>query len=216
MDAHETTLYVIRHGENPANISRDFSYRLVDFPLTDKGVRQAEETAAYFRHRTVHAIYSSPLKRAHQTAEIIAAPLGLPVALVEEFREVNVGALEGQPPTDENWALHDQIIADWRAGNHHATFPEGENFHMLRQRLHDGLAAVLRQERTPQAGRQIVIVAHGGVLTGLVRGLCRDPDLAQLDARPCRNCSISEFGAWLEGDQPRIRLRHWAGCTHLS
>ena len=64
--------------------------------------------------------------------------------------------------------------------------------------------------------RQIVIVAHGGVLTGLVRGLCRDPDLAQLDARPCRNCSISEFGAWLEGDQPRIRLRHWAGCDHLS
>lgn len=217
MNAPANTLYIIRHGENPANISRDFSYRLVDFPLTPKGVRQAEETAGFFRHRTIHELFSSPLKRARETAEIIAAPLGLPVTLVEDFREINVGSLEGQPPTDENWALHDSIIADWRDGRHHVTFPEGEDFHTLRRRLRAGLVTILQDEGgEPKHGRQIIVVAHGGTLTGLVRGLCLDPDLSQLDARPCRNCSISEFAAWLDGGQPVIRLEAWARCDHMT
>src|SRR6478672_925857 len=104
MTTLDTTVYIVRHGENPANINREFSYRLVDYSLTPKGVRQAEDTARFFRDKQIDAIYSSPLKRAVETAEIIAAPLGLPVALIEEFREINVGTLEEQPPTDENWA----------------------------------------------------------------------------------------------------------------
>src|SRR5689334_548870 len=103
------TLFVVRHGENPANINREFSYKLVDYSLSEEGIRQAEETAGHFRDKGIHEIYSSPLKRALETAEIIAAPLDLPVTVVEEFRENNVGILESQPPSDENWALHDRI-----------------------------------------------------------------------------------------------------------
>jgi len=72
------TLYVVRHGENPANLNREFSYKLIDYSLTEKGVRQAEETASFFREKGIDAIYSSPLKRARETAQIIAAPIGSP------------------------------------------------------------------------------------------------------------------------------------------
>src|SRR6478609_932373 len=110
------TIYLVRHGENPANILREFSYRTVDYSLTPRGVAQARQAAAFFRARPVDAIYSSPLKRARETAEEIAAALDLPIAVLEELREINVGDLEGQS-TDENWVLHDAIVADWERGN---------------------------------------------------------------------------------------------------
>src|SRR5258707_14895533 len=100
---HNNTLYLVRHGENPANITKEFSYKLVDYSLTPKGVLQAEQTAAFFQSIPLDAAYASPLKRARETAEIIARPQGLPVTLLEEFREVNVGKLELKPPTEENW-----------------------------------------------------------------------------------------------------------------
>ena len=219
MTTLDITVYIVRHGENPANINREFSYRLVDYSLTPKGVRQAEDTARFFRDKQIDAIYSSPLKRAAETAEIIAAPLRLPVTLIEEFREINVGTLEGEPPTDENWALHDSIIADWREGRHDSTFPGGEDFHILRSRIGAGLRLALADHAASETRRRIVIVAHGGILTGTVRGLCQDPDLELLNERPCHNCSVSEFTVRLhedEGGEPIVRMHSWAAADHLS
>jgi broad specificity phosphatase PhoE len=60
-------LYLVRHGENRANLTKEFSSRLVDYPLTAKGVLQAQQTADYFQQRAgaggIDAVYSSPLKR---------------------------------------------------------------------------------------------------------------------------------------------------------
>ena len=213
MQTAESTLYVVRHGENPANINREFSYRLVYYSLTPKGVRQAEETAAYLRDKGIGEIYSSPLKRAVETAEIIAAPLGLSITLVEEFRENNVGVLEQQPPTDENWALHDKIIEDWYAGRHDTMFPEGEDFHTLLRRVRHGITEILRNGGVTQRERRILIVAHGGIMNGMARGLVRN---AELHTGHLPNCAISEFGARLAGDDLDLRLRDWAFCRHLS
>jgi broad specificity phosphatase PhoE len=137
------TLYVVRHGENPANINREFSYKLIDYSLTPKGFQQAEATARFFAAHQIDAIYSSPLKRAFETAEAIARPLRLPISIVEEFRENNVGDLEAQPVSEENWALHDRIIADWYAGRHEVSFPGGESFLGLIRRINAGLTQVL-------------------------------------------------------------------------
>src|SRR5689334_15064805 len=90
------SLYLVRHGENWANITREFSHKKVDYSLTPKGILQAQQTAELFKSKQIDEIYASPLKRARETAEIIAQALGLDVVVVEHFREVNVGALEGQ------------------------------------------------------------------------------------------------------------------------
>ena len=75
-------LYLVRHGENPANLTKEFSYRRVDYGLTPKGVLQARQTAEFFKGKAVHAVYSSPLKRAAETAGIIAAELELRVEII--------------------------------------------------------------------------------------------------------------------------------------
>lgn len=210
------TLHVVRHGENPANVNREFSYTLIDYSLNEKGILQAEQAALALREQDIHEIYSSPLKRAVETAEIIAAPLGLPVSIMEEFRENNVGDLESQPPSAENWALHDRIIADWYAGRHDSAFPGGEDFLTLLARVKRGLTAILAADTGTVGERQIAIVAHGGILNGMARGLATGPDLGPLGTNGCPNCSISEFSARLIDGELDLHLRAWAVSDHLT
>jgi broad specificity phosphatase PhoE len=64
-------LELIRHGENKANITREFSCKTVDYPLTEKGKIQAKQTAEALANLKMDKIVSSPLLRAKQTAEAI-------------------------------------------------------------------------------------------------------------------------------------------------
>lgn len=205
------TIYFVRHGENPANITREFSYRAVDYPLTPKGVEQARQTAEYFRGRPIDAVYSSPLKRAKETAEQIAAAVGRPIAIVEEFREINVGDLEGQPPTDVAWALHDGILAEWERGTLDLPFPGGEDYLTVLARAKAGIREAVRGRE----GQRIVVVAHGGILKAAVRGVC-GAVAAEHVADPCRNCSITELAVETADGDVSGELRAWAACAHLS
>src|SRR6266487_7176920 len=140
------TLYLIRHGENTANLTKEFSHRLIDYSLTPKGVLQAQQTGEYFKNRPIDAIYCSPLKRAIETAEMIAQAIGIRPVIMEEFREVNVGTLEALGGSPENWATHDSIIRAWFEGQSDRIFPEGENYHMLLERMRSGVAQILREQ----------------------------------------------------------------------
>ena len=206
------TLYLIRHGENTANITKEFSHRLVDYSLTPKGVLQAQQTAEYFKNRQIDAIYCSPLKRAIETAEIIGQAIGIRPVIMEEFREVNVGALEMLGGSPENWATHDSIVRAWFEGQPEVLFPEGENYHMLLERMRSGVAQILRK----QDGKQSIIVGHGGIFTFTLKDICRDVDLAMLIASYGHNCSITEVDVELQGDVLHGQLLQWAACTHLS
>ncbi|MBF6589537.1 MAG: histidine phosphatase family protein [Ktedonobacterales bacterium] len=205
-----TTVYFIRHGENPANITREFSCRRVDYPLTPKGIEQARQTAEHFRGQAIAAVYASPLRRAAQTANSIGDVLGLPVLISEPFREINVGRLEDELPTEENWALHDRIFADWLSGEAEASFPGGESYTELLARMREGLSEVI----TAHPGRQVVIVGHGGILTATLPRFCRDVRLEDLTAMP--NCAITEMAfEWHAGTLDGA-LRAWATCAHLA
>lgn len=206
------TLYLVRHGENWANITQEFSYRKVDYSLTAKGVIQARQTAEFFRDKAIHEIYSSPLKRARETAEIIVRALGLEVAIVEHLREINVGALEGQPPNTENWAYHDRIIEDWYERRHDTAFRDGEDYWTLLARTRGALAQILEGK----SGRNIVVVGHGGMFSFTIKDLCREVDIRRLRQVAKRNCSITELAArWRDGVL-EAELRGWAACAHLS
>jgi probable phosphoglycerate mutase len=215
------TLYLVRHGENPANLTREFSYRKVDYPLTELGVRQADQTARYFASlddgQRIDAIFSSPLKRALQTAEIIGAATGHDVAVIEEFREINCGDFDGAPPTQALWDHHDRILAAWRDGDHEARFPGGEDYHMLLARVRSGLAQAV-------AGRDkhnVVIVAHGGIVGASLKDVCRDLDHDLIWRVPNRNCAVTELELHAERPDADIStawgvLKRWADCGHLT
>ncbi len=205
------TIYLVRHAENTANLTKEFSHRLVDYSLTPKGVIQAQQTAVYFKDRHIHEIYSSPLKRARETADIIAQELHLPVSVKEQFREVNVGSLEGRPPNAENWALHERILQDWREGRHASTFPDGENYTLLVARMSSGL----REVSAGKSNQNILVVAHGGIITASIADLCPNIDVEQLLQVENHNCSITEIELAIAGEHMQATLKQWAFYAHL-
>ena len=206
------TLYLIRHGENPANITKEFSHRLIDYSLTPKGILQAQQTGAYFKSQQIDAIYCSPLKRAIETAEIIGQALGVRPVIMEEFREVNVGALEALGGSPENWATHDSIVQAWFEGQPDVIFPEGENYHMLLDRMRSGVQQILSE----QDGKRAIIVGHGGIFTFTLKDICREVDLAALIASYGHNCSITEIEMQAVDGHLDGVLKRWAAFDHLS
>jgi broad specificity phosphatase PhoE len=205
------TIYLIRHGENKANITHDFSYKLVDYPLTPKGVLQAEQTAEYFKDKRIDEIYASPLKRAKQTAEIIAQAQQLPVTIMEQFREINVGTLEGQAPTAENWHFHDQIVQDWFEGKYETSFPGGENYHELLNRFRNGLLEVTENKN----GKNIIIVGHGGIFTRTMQDICPAVNMEKIIAHENYNCAITRIELHTEGSHIEGIMQMWAYYAHL-
>ena len=209
---HLNTLFFIRHGENKANITKEFSYRTVDYPLTAKGILQAQQTAEYFADAELDEIYSSPLLRARQTAEIFAQPHSLLVTLVEEFRDLNVGDLEGQPPTAQSWDIFKQVLDSWLTGNPAAAFPGGENYFQLIARLQAGLVRVVAGKE----GKSIAIVAHGSTPIFTLAALVPSIGLDILLRVETPNCSISVIDVGLIAGKLEAELREWASWDHLS
>jgi broad specificity phosphatase PhoE len=202
-------LFLVRHGENRANLTREFSYKLVDYSLNARGILQAQQTAAYFKDKPIHAVYSSPLKRAVETADIIGQALGLPVTVIEQFREINVGQLEGQEPTAEQWAFHDRIFYAWLAGDPTPKFPGGEDYGELLDRMQAGI----RQALAGRDGQNVIVVGHGGNTTVTLKDICANVDTDCLLRASNPNCSITEI-VFENGHGPGELIR-WASADHL-
>jgi broad specificity phosphatase PhoE len=206
-------IYLVRHGENKANLTHEFSHKRVDYPLTPKGRLQAGQTAKYFEMQPVQAVFSSPLLRARETAEAIAALKGLPVEVIENFREINVGELEDRPPTAENWAIHNNVILEWLKGNRDERYPQGENYWEASQRLVDGIHQAVEGL---EPGSTCVIVGHGGIFLTGITSLCPDLNILDIVHQISHNCSITEIDAVVEDGQLTGTLLRWADVSHLS
>lgn len=206
------TFFFIRHGENWANITQEFSYQRVDYSLTTRGRHQAQRTADYLLDKGIDEIYCSPLKRAAETASIIASALQLPVTPLEQFREINVGILEDQPPSIENWNLHDDIVTAWHRGKTSIAFPGGENYIQLLQRMQTGLCTISQGKNE----KKIVIVAHAGILSTTIQDLCSHIINDQMVNTPVENCSITQVEIEIYQNIPKGKLIMWANTTHLA
>jgi broad specificity phosphatase PhoE len=211
-------LFLVRHGENLANLTKEFSSRRVDYSLTPKGILQSEQTAGHFLAAqgpgrascNIHAVYSSPLKRARETAEIIASHLGLPVVVMDNFREIDVGDMELRPPTLEAWAFHNRLIGDWFRGQVDKAFPNGDNYITICSRMRAGIEQVV----AGKDGQNSIVVGHGGIFTVTLPDLCPAVGLSHLRTEN-HNCSISEIEVeWRDG-RLEGRLITWASHSHL-
>jgi probable phosphoglycerate mutase len=169
------TILWARHGENVANLSRTFSYRVFDGELTSRGRRQARELAGHLGGdggAPVRYLACSPLRRARQTADIAGAGLGLPVAAeLDSLRELNVGTLDGRSDAAA-WDIYDQVLAAWKAGEVRARFPGGEDRAEVCERLWQALVTVARN----CPGGRALIVGHGASLRAALPGLAGEPD----------------------------------------
>lgn len=109
-----TTIHFIRHGEvhNPAGI---LYARLPRFRLGDHGREQAQHAAHYLKERPIQAVFSSPMLRARQTAQIIAAPHDLKVQITQFLTEIYT-PYQGKPYQfldDMKWNLYENIPPEY-------------------------------------------------------------------------------------------------------
>src|SRR5579859_6938005 len=105
-------LYFVRHGESEANVLRIISNREEPHALTSNGRQQARALADSLQGTAFARIFSSPVLRARQTAEILAERLGVPYEVTEALREYDCGILEGKGDAP-SWALHQANFHEW-------------------------------------------------------------------------------------------------------
>ncbi len=204
-------LFWVRHGESETNVKKIFSFKKFDCPLTPKGILQARQTSDYFIGKRIHNLYSSPLKRALETAQIMADRLELDVTIIENFREVNIGEFDGQPMNEDHFAIHERVLNDWFAGRHSTQFPDGENYLTLWSRMQDGLKEIIAD----RSRLNILVVGHGGGFKYTLKDLCRNGDPLQFRDLEVHNCSISEMIICLQGEKLDAELVSLASTDHL-
>jgi broad specificity phosphatase PhoE len=153
-------LYFVRHGESEANLLWEFSNGLHKHGLTEKGRQQAARLAQSLRGAGITRIYTSPILRAVQTAEILADTLGPAYAITEALREYDVGALEGRSD-QASWELFRQVNEAWLVRYEwDQRTAGGESFHDIRRRFVPFVEGLLQEEAATSGA--IVLVGHGG------------------------------------------------------
>lgn len=204
-----TRILVIRHGETAWNLDTRIQGQL-DIPLNDTGRWQARRMALALASEPVHAVYSSDLARALETASILSQHhpglLGSAPQVQQQLRERCFGSLEGQTWADiENH--FPQEAARWRKREPEWAPQGGETLLQLRQRV----AQILSRLAQRHLGEQIVLVAHGGVLDAIYR-LATGVDISAPRNWPLTNTAINRL-LW---SPDRLTLLSWGDTRHLE
>ena len=152
------TVYLIRHGQTAFNAQGRVQGWL-DVPLDDTGQLQAWRVAQRFSKKSIQVIYSSPLRRAADTAQAIAQVCGREVIFDERLREYHMGDWTGL--TGEEIAA---IAPDPRTNDPDFTIPNGESAHDMHRRV----VSLLQDWIARHTGETIVAVSHGGTLGALI------------------------------------------------
>ena len=187
--------FVARHGE--AEYESDLLGD-VGGSLTQAGRGQSRTLAESLRGQKIARVWSSPLARAVQTAEIAAARLGVEVVVREALREYSVGDWAGQ---ESEGARFDEVFRQWADGRLGERIPGAESGQEIIARFTSALNAIADEHR----GEGVLVVTHGGVmLTALppLLGLPYPHGFPTLS-----NCGVIEAEADVDG----WRAVSWCG-----
>lgn len=194
-----TTVLLLRHGETERDqVGRLAGREAGAVPLTERGREQAASVAsAVARRGGAAVVVTSPLQPAQETAEVVAAELGVPVRVEPDLAEVSLGVWEGHSVAEvrrrwpEEWAA-------WRSSSAVAP-PGGESLDHALSRVrgvHERLLA-------SYAGQPVVVVTHTVVIGLLIcEALGVPPHAAhRLDVAPG---SLSEV-RWYDAERASLR-----------
>ena len=200
-----TQVIIVRHGETEWNIANIRQGHL-DSPLTGEGIAQARALAQRLLRERFSALYSSDLGRAMQTAQIIAEATGHEIVADPRLRERHLGIFQGLRSDEmkekypEEYRLHRTLGPDY-------VIPAGES---VRQQVARNLA-YLNEIAAKHPGETIVVITHGGVLSGLFRHTFSIPFEAPRRfefTNAGLNVFLYEEGSWF--------LQTWGDLSHLA
>lgn len=170
--------YHIRHGETDWN-ARNQIMGHTDIPLNQSGINQAHEAASIIKHLKFEKIWSSPLLRARQTAEIIGGSIGAKIEFNDLLKERGWGVGEGE--THKHF-LPDMTPMNKVTKSSESDLPKGaETYEEFEERVIRAFKEILMSSQKPP-----LVVSHGGVFRVLTTLLAKDMMAA-------KNCDLYFF-----------------------
>ncbi len=178
------TIVLVRHGETDWNRERRFQGH-ADQPLNEAGRRQAGELADLLDGDRLAAVYTSPLRRARETAAIVAAHVGLEAHELEALREIDVGDWQGLTIEEIRTRFPERADVAWRSG-----WENGETHGELDARVIPALRGLAGRH----AGESVLGVTHAGPIRAALAaatGVSLEESRARIG--PLENCSVYRF-----------------------
>ncbi len=183
------TIYLIRHGETTANVEKKFA-GVSDVELTEKGVGQAILAGEKLKAIQFDAFYSSTLKRAHETAKIIAKHQSVEVVALDTLKEMNFGIWEAKK-LSEIKSQDAELLNEWFVEFENFKVPEGESVKEMFERVTSAYKTII-EPFSLDSDTRIAIVAHGGVIQSLLSFLCFGDNTGYWKFR-VDNCGVNKI-----------------------
>ena len=149
-------IFIVRHGQTSGNSARKY-FGITDVELNEEGINQAGLVSKRLEKENIYKIYSSNLKRAFKTAEIIARPHRISAEPKEDLREINFGNWEGLG-FQEIQKSYPNEFSNWQNNIMAFAMPQGESILELKRRVETAFNEILNSAEE----NNIVIVTHGG------------------------------------------------------
>lgn len=182
-----TKIYLVRHGQTEWNKLSKVQGR-TDIELSKRGVLQAKQLAKRLSEENIDVIYSSSLKRALKTAEIIAEVKNCSINKSDKYQEICLGPWEGLTINEikESYGEHFRL---YREDPSNFSLPGAETFLELSERTYNSIMEIV----CTHVGKSILIVSHGtAIKAALIRIL--DIDIKNYTKFRIDNASISVIG----------------------
>lgn len=178
--------FFVRHGETAANAEKRMQGQGIDQSLTSKGEEQARDAAKKLKGSNIDLIVSSDLKRAKETADIIAKELGVEVISDKRLRERNFGVLEGTTLEDR---MKNNLTELFERRHHKgAQIPGAESVEEVEQRISE----ILAEHKEKHGHKNIVVISHGHTLRRLF-GILKKLGADGIEELRFENASIAQL-----------------------
>lgn len=204
-----TYLYITRHGETAWNLEGRFQGRQ-NSELTERGLLQAETLGRILDREKIDLIISSPIQRARETAQRARGARDIPIILLDELSELDLGAWEGEKLSELKVKEPEQYHRYW-----HDPFrfePRGgESFEELIARLGHALTQILKLAR----GKRALVVTHGMALMAILHHVTGQ-DFNEIIRQPVlRQTSVTRVKAEEDGS-PVFHVQAIGDTSHLE
>ena len=156
-------IYIIRHGKTDWNINRRLQGR-TDTELNQEGIDLAIKTGEGLKDVEFDAVYSSPLKRAYKTAELVLGERDVPIITDDRLREISFGSREGERGMAVKDDPKDPFYNFFHAPEKYNPL-DGESLDAVKERTADFLKEVIEPKEKDY--KRILIVGHGAMNKGL-------------------------------------------------
>lgn len=184
-------VYLIRHGETDLNKCKVLQGRS-DTELNDYGILLAEKTAEGLADVAFDAVFTSPLKRAKKTAELVARVAGTGVSVTEEPRiqEISFGVYEGLCYHKDNYNIPDRAFLDFfDAPECYEAPPEGEGFTEIIARTGEFWKELVNNPAYKD--KTILLSTHGCALKAILANIKQTPIEKFWGAGVDKNCAVT-------------------------